>query len=403
MAKAEALEAAAAAAEARLAAAQARAAVTAARARATAAAAAAKAKARPVPEQPLVTVSDQPLTTFPYQPLVAMPDQPPVAAPGGEEEEELATTDGVPVRLQWLNAAARRAVADGTRTVGECIGTGDVLVSLGGVASDAELDALLRSGLDACEAQRQRTGREPPPGGKDRFSVSDPLAFDSEVVLGCEELLLRVLDRVDEQLPSVYEFLFAPSEGWLDRQPLTAAGQPPTASPPEHLQDTCPSLRELYMAGELEWSEGEPAINVYTAGGGFGAHKDHMALTFILPLTCPTRGFSGGGTGFWSAEAEARGAYGGGAYGGGRDDADMLDDNKANARPDGPPTAVLRPPLGTAILFGGDVTHAGMPVEGGTRAVLVASFSTRTPASSEARVNGLRASSASSALREYSF
>jgi len=398
MAEVEALEAAAAAAEARLAAAQARAAVTAARARATAAASAAKAKARPVPEQPLVTVPDQPLMTLPYQPLVALPGQLPVAMPGGDEEEELATTDGVPVRLQWLNDAARRAVADGTRTVGECIGTGDVLVSLGGVASDAELEALLHSGLDACEAQRLRTGREPPPGGKDRFSVSDPFAFDSEVVLGCEELLLRVLDRVDEQLPSVYEFLFAPSEGWLDRQPLTAAGQPPIASPPEHLQDACPSLRDLYMAGELEWSEGEPAINVYTAGGGFGAHKDHMALTFILPLTCPTRGFSGGGTGFWSAEAEARGSYGGG-----RDEAEMLDDNKANARPDGPPTAILRPPLGTAILFGGDVTHAGMPVEDGTRAVLVASFSTRTPASSEARVNGLRASSASSALREYSF
>ena len=33
------------------------------------------------------------------------------------------------------------------------------------------------------------------------------------------------------------------------------------------LQDACPSLRDLYMAGELEWSEGEPAINVYTAGG----------------------------------------------------------------------------------------------------------------------------------------
>jgi len=394
MAEAEALEAAAAAAEARLAAAQARAAVTAARAKATAAASAAKAKARQVSEQPLVTLPEPPLVALPSQPLVALP---------GNDEQELATTDGVPVRLQWLNAVAHRAVADGTRTIGQCIGTGDVLISLGEVASEAELEALLLSGLEACEAQRLRTGREPPPGGKDRFSVSDPLAFDSEVVLGCEELLLRVLDRVDEQLPSVYESLFAPSEGWLARQPLTALGQPPTASPADHLQDACPSLRELYMAGELEWSEGEPAINVYKAGGGFGAHKDHMALTFILPLTCPTRGFSGGGTGFWSAEAEARGAYGGGTYGGGRDDADMLDDNKANARPDGPPTAILRPPLGTAILFGGDVTHAGMPVEGGTRAVLVASFSTRTPASSEARVNGLRASSASSALREYSF
>ena len=246
MAEAEALEAAVAAAEAKLAAAQARAAVTAARARAAAAAAKAKAS---VPEQPLVTVPDQPL----------------VAVPDGGEEGALATT-GVP-ELQWLDAAAERAVAEGTRTVGECIGTGDVLVSLGGVASDAELEELYHAGLAACDAQRQRTGREPPPGGKDRFSVSDPLAFDSDVVLACEELLLRVLDRVDEQLSSVYDALFAPSEGWLERQPLTAAGQPPTVPPPEHLQDACPSLRDLYMAGELEWSEGEPAINVYTAGG----------------------------------------------------------------------------------------------------------------------------------------
>ena len=261
MAEAEALEAAVAAAEAKLAAAQARAAVTAARARAAASAAKAKAKAkaRPVPDQPLVIVPDQP--------LVAVPDQPLVAVPDGVEEGALATTGGGVPELQWLDAAAERAVADGTRTVGECIGTGDVLVSLGGVASDAELEELLQAGLAACDVQRQRTGREPPPGGKDRFSVSDPLAFDSDVVLACEELLLRVLDRVDEQLSSVYDALFAPSEGWLERQPLTAAGQPPTVSPPEHLQDACPSLRDLYMAGELEWSEGEPAINVYTSGG----------------------------------------------------------------------------------------------------------------------------------------
>ena len=181
MAEAEALEAAAAAAEARLAAAQARAAVAAARAKATAAASAAKAKAMQVPEQPLVSLPDQPLVSLPEQPLVVLPDQPLVAVPG-DYEETLATTDGVPVRLRWLNAAARRAAADGTRTVGQCIGTGDVLVSLGGVASASELESLLGSGLAACEVQRLRTGREPPPGGKDRFSVSDPLAFDSEVV-----------------------------------------------------------------------------------------------------------------------------------------------------------------------------------------------------------------------------
>ena len=41
------------------------------------------------------------------------------------------------------------------------------------------------------------------------------------------------------------------------------------------------------------------------------------------------------------------------------------------------PAAVLRPPAGTALLFGGHVTHAGMPVTAGERAVFVASFSPR--------------------------
>ena len=62
--------------------------------------------------------------------------------------------------------------------------------------------------------------------------------------------------------------------------------------------------------------------------------------------------------------------------------------------PDGPPTKILRPELGAALVFGGDVTHAGMPVEDGTRAVFVASFSTRTAASAEDRVGGLRCATA---------
>ena len=45
---------------------------------------------------------------------------------------------------------------------------------------------------------------------------------------------------------------------------------------------------------------------------------------------------------------------------------------------------------GTALVFGGDVTHAGMPVEAGLRSVFVASFSTRTSGSPEARCYGLQ-------------
>ena len=51
---------------------------------------------------------------------------------------------------------------------------------------------------------------------------------------------------------------------------------------------------------------------------------------------------------------------------------------------------VLAPPAGTALIFGGDVTHAGMPVETGLRSVFVASFSTRTDASNPGRCHGLQ-------------
>jgi len=261
-----------------------------------------------------------------------------------------------------------------TRSLGEYIQHGDVVVTISQIASEAELQALLAAGLAACEKRRsvEREGVAPV-RGRNRFSVSDPGAFSSDVVLRCEEILLRVLDRIDESIPSVYETLFRPGDEWASRQPKNAAGQQPDVPPPQQLEESCPSLRDLYMAGEFEWSEGEPAINVYTERGFFGPHKDHLALTVLIPLTAPMQDgdsdegtFSGGGTGFWS---------GGSA---------VTED------PGGPPNAVLKPPLGTAMVWGGDVTHSGMPIEKGIRSVLVASFSTRTPASSPDRVHGLQ-------------
>ncbi|MEO0475518.1 MAG: hypothetical protein AAF085_06055, partial [Planctomycetota bacterium] len=54
--------------------------------------------------------------------------------------------------------------------------------------------------------------------------------------------------------------------------------------------------------------------------GRFGAHKDHMALTVLIPLTSPSD-FHGGGTGFWSPR----------------------DATTDGAEPAAPPTEVLRP------------------------------------------------------------
>ena len=63
----------------------------------------------------------------------------------------------------------------------------------------------------------------------------------------------------------------------------------------------------------------------------------------------------------------------------------------------------LAPDRGTALVFGGDLTHAGLPVAEGLRSVLVASFSTRTPASPPDRVNGLQPGATSGSLREASY
>ena len=232
-------------------------------------------------------------------------------------------------------------------------------------ASDAEVQTLLKEGIERSErgssslliadqAHSLATGRT-------RMPVGDELP---KVAPLCQEILLRVLDVVDAQFPSIYETLFKPCDEWASRQPLNAQGVQPTTPPPLHLADTSPTLRELYEGGELEWSEGEPAINVYTTNGYFGAHKDHLALTVLMPLTAPGD-FAGGGTGFWA---------------GGRDESED---------PETPPDTVLTPAPGTALIFGGDVTHAGMPVVEGVRSVFVASFSTRTPASRESRVRGL--------------
>ena len=85
------------------------------------------------------------------------------------------------------------------------------------------------------------------------------------------------------------------------------------------------------------------------------------ALIFVLVP------FHSGGTGFWAGNR-------------------AVDENPAKD-----PDLVLKPAPGSALLFGGDVTHAGMPVSVGIRSVLVCSLSTITPASNPDRLHGLQA------------
>ena len=76
---------------------------------------------------------------------------------------------------------------------------------------------------------------------------------------------------------------------------------------------------------------------MYYEHGSFSPHKDHCALTVLIPLSAADDGsFTGGGTGFWPREERRRSS--------------------------GKPSMVLVPPAGTAMLFCGHVMHAGMPV-----------------------------------------
>ena len=145
-----------------------------------------------------------------------------------------------------------------------------------------------------------------------------------EVQPACDALLLRVLDVVDRELPAIRSLLFG--------------------------ADNTATLCELFEAGSLEYSCREPAINVYRESGEFNPHKDHQALTVLIPLSDPDD-FRGGGTGFWGPDSRGHRVE--------------------------PAAVVLRPPRGSALVFGGHVIHAGMQVEAGVRVAYVASFSAR--------------------------
>ena len=108
----------------------------------------------------------------------------------------------------------------------------------------------------------------------------------------------------------------------------------------------------------LSYSEGEPGINVYTApGGDFKPHRDAQALTLLVSLTTHGLDYEGGGTAFYEPSATPADAIRGKAK----------------------PVSVLRPPAGTALLWGGELTHAAEAVIEGRRLVFVASFTPCSP------------------------
>eukprot|EP00747_Dinoflagellata_sp_TGD_P020585 gnl/TRDRNA2_/TRDRNA2_127913_c0_seq2.p1 gnl/TRDRNA2_/TRDRNA2_127913_c0~~gnl/TRDRNA2_/TRDRNA2_127913_c0_seq2.p1 ORF type:complete len:381 (+),score=54.27 gnl/TRDRNA2_/TRDRNA2_127913_c0_seq2:63-1205(+) len=107
------------------------------------------------------------------------------------------------------------------------------------------------------------------------------------------------------------------------------------------------------------FSPGEPAVNRYMVGGGIKPHTDKQAITLNVLLSEPGA-FTGGGTLFWPQ---------------GTVNEDTTLDSEWQARFDASTvTTLLRPQQGTAVLFNGQVVHAGRAVSSGIRHTYVASF-----------------------------
>lgn len=227
---------------------------------------------------------------------------------------------------------------------------GRSLVTLSNILTRDEIDYLVQSSMEAASTQTIRSStntdasgdhdsydgpgrvcvRMPTRAAADRNEIPDsdnlhdplPKAVSEFIE---ERILERAFDYIDHELcQSVKETLFGNDDI---------------------------SLLELFQNKALIWSNREPAVNVYEAGGHFGMHKDNQALTILLPLS--SRGddadFTGGGTAFYSQTHPRESMHA--------------------------PSLVLAPQAGTALLFGGQVYHKGLTIHTGHRVVFVASFS----------------------------
>ena len=236
-------------------------------------------------------------------------------------------------RIEHIGASPAVGSSSQPLGVAQALTEGDALLVLPSVASAAECAALVAAASRVAEEEHSQNGlvRVPSVGAAARAELTrtpcaQALPVNADALL-CD-ILARVGAFIDREIPELAHTLF----GEIDET-----------------SHELPSLEHLLRSGAVEFSSREPAVNVYDAGGEFLAHKDHQALTVLLPLSDPDEDFRGGGTAFWRQDARG---------------------HRVEA-----PSLTLRPPAGTCLLFGGHTTHAGTPVEAGRRCVLVASFS----------------------------
>jgi len=111
----------------------------------------------------------------------------------------------------------------------------------------------------------------------------------------------------------------------------------------------------------------EPKVNTYQEGGYFRRHEDGMQLTLLVVLN---DAFEGGGTAFY-AKPDERIEQTEQRNNNGDDDDDDDDEDPVTGMT---PESICRPPLGTAIIWGGELLHMALPVTKGERSIYVGSF-----------------------------
>jgi hypothetical protein len=261
----------------------------------------------------------------------------------------------------WSEIFVDAAKAASTGTTSDALAESHSLALIGGVATPAECAHLCEFSRDLSAQHTERThdadGQTVQPG---RFRGHVEECLDDKSKTLCDLILCRAVAQINALLPGLL---------------------------PRFFKDL--DLRETVLRHPgLVFSKGEPAINIYTQGGRFDSHTDKQSLTILVPLShardaassgpielaalpvpAPRDGelyFEGGGTSFYSRRTTSNAA-----------------ELRRHCLPNeavgdtAPPKVVVRPPPGTAIVFGGAMRHAGVPVLEGTRVVLVASFSAK--------------------------
>ena len=156
-----------------------------------------------------------------------------------------------------------------------------------------------------------------------------PLAASHEATRQHAVLMRRLLLLLETRLPALTHSLFGRAAGLGE-------------------------MRAMYSAGE-------PAVNIYQPSGEFAPHTDNEQLTLLIQLD-PDGAFEGGGTAFW-----------GGSH------LRPADGEHSDRDSWLPPLHACKLAPGGALIFGGSVTHAGLPISAGTRHVYVVSFTLKQP------------------------